>query len=448
MAKLLTDLRNSLWFVPTLIVITAAVLAYIMLELDGIVGGEALARFPRFFGAGAEGSRQLLASIASSTITVTGVVFSITIVALSLAAAQYSPRVLRHFMGDRTNQLVLGVFVGVYVYCLMVLRTVRGGDESFVPGISILFALLLALVGIGFLIFFIHHIALSIQVSHISSRLAEEAIHALKAAYPEPGGKARDDDVTDVPSVWQPVPSAETGYVQQVDVDRLVRCALACGRVLRMEKRVGDFVIGGHPLVSISGEGEPSRKLTGQVQGAYAINAYRDISQDPDFGVQQLVDIALKALSPGVNDVGTARNVLNYVTAILCELAMRDTAEVERVICEGRLAFIKRNRTFEEIFDAAVGPVRRHAVDNAEMVLHVLRALGEVAGVAGATDHLPVLVKHFDALVEAVHSKQMTSVDQQALQTAIDELGRAVDNLGGPKRPRPQHIEVRVPRAL
>jgi uncharacterized membrane protein len=141
MAKLLTDLRNGFWFAPTIIVLATVALAMLALELDAIVGDDALSRFPRLFGAGAEGARQLLSAIASSTITVAGVVFSITIVALSLTAAQYSPRALRNFMGDRANQLVLGVFVGIYVYCLLILRTIRGGDESFVPGISIVLAL-------------------------------------------------------------------------------------------------------------------------------------------------------------------------------------------------------------------------------------------------------------------------------------------------------------------
>src|SRR5689334_4027204 len=148
MLKLLTDLRNSFWFLPSLTVVTCVLVAIGAIELDGFIGKDALARFPRLFGAGAEGARELLSSIAGSTITVAGVVFSITIVALSLTAAQYSPRVLRNFMADRVNQGVLGVFVGIYVYCLIVLRTVRAGDDGFVPGISIIGALLLALVGV------------------------------------------------------------------------------------------------------------------------------------------------------------------------------------------------------------------------------------------------------------------------------------------------------------
>ena len=127
-------LRASLWFLPGLIVVCSVALAFALVEADGRVSRELLAEYPRLFGAGAEGSRGMLGAVAGSMITVAGVTFSITVVALSLASSQYTPRILRNFMSDRANQAVLGVFVGVFAYCLVVMRTVRGGDEgTFVP---------------------------------------------------------------------------------------------------------------------------------------------------------------------------------------------------------------------------------------------------------------------------------------------------------------------------
>jgi uncharacterized membrane protein len=294
--------------------------------------------------------------------TVAGVVFSITIVALSLTAAQYSPRVLRNFMGDRGNQVVLGVFVGIYVYCLLVLRTVRGGEDGFVPGISIVGALLLAIVGVGVLIFFIHHIALSIQVSHIAARVARDTITAVRNVYPpcratDGGSEGMHVDV----QRWHAVCAPANGYIQRIDMDALLRWARAQQRLVRVNKAVGEFVVRGNPMLEVSGDESPAPEAAQDLLAGFAINTYRDIVQDPEFGLQQLVDIALKALSPGVNDVGTARNVVHYITSVLCELARR-TAEEQRYFCQdGRLAVIKNCRTFEDIVQATLAPIRRNA---------------------------------------------------------------------------------------
>ena len=180
MVKLRTlfiQLRSSLWFLPTLMVFGSAALAAILIELDTRLNLKLVTEFPRLFGAGAEGSRGMLSSIASSMITVAGVTFSITIVALSQASNQYSSRILRNFMRDRGNQTVLGVFLGVFTYCLLVLRSIRGGDENrFVPSLSVFGALVLALVGISFLIFFIHHVASLLQASNVISAAAQETV--------------------------------------------------------------------------------------------------------------------------------------------------------------------------------------------------------------------------------------------------------------------------------
>ena len=178
-------LNSSLWFLPTLMVAAAIGLALALIEV-GFQGNDALvARWPRVFGVGAEGSRGMLSAIASSMITVTGVTFSITIVALALASSQYTPRILRNFMRNRTNQFVLGFFVGVFAYCLIVLRTIRGPDEgAFIPSLAILVAIVLALASVGVLIVFIHHIAASIQAGNIISAAARETIEGLRKFYP------------------------------------------------------------------------------------------------------------------------------------------------------------------------------------------------------------------------------------------------------------------------
>ena len=419
MSKFFVDLRNGSWFVPGIVVLVSAALAIGALEVDAAIGVEALSGFPRIFGAGAEASRQLLAAIATSTITVAGVVFSITIVALSLTAAQYSPRVLRTFMSDRPNQFVLGTFVGIYVYCLLVLRAVRGGEDSFVPGISIVVALLLALFGTGVLIFFIHHISSSIQVSHIAARVARETLDSVRRIYPTALGSGHPEARAGMEhGPWHCVQSAATGYIQRVDFQRLIACARTQRRVVRMERRIGEFVIKGHRLLSVSGTA-PEASFADALRSAYTINTYRDIHQDPASGVQQLVDIALKALSPGVNDIGTARNVLHHVAAILAELCARSLDEERCIEHEGELALLKRELTFEQFVDEAIGPVRRAAVDNVDMLLELLAVLGELARTGEVPQRRAAIVQHIDAIRDAVNTKRLGKADETALTVAL-----------------------------
>ena len=423
MKKFLTDLKSSFWFVPSVMVLGSIALAFAAIELDLAVGAEALARFPRLFGARAEGSRQLVAAIASSTMTVAGVVFSITIVALSLTAAQYSPRVLRNFMSDRANQLVLGVFVGVYVYCILVLRTVRGGEDAFVPGISVLIAIALAIVGIGFLIFFIHHIATSIQVSEIAARVARETIKSIRdAAQAERSGESPGDfKALAAESTWSGVPASRSGYIQQVHTDTLILCASRSGRLLRMEKAVGAFVIKGERLLSASGSAPLPEPMRARLNDAYILNTYRDLAQDPAFGVEQLVDIALRALSPGVNDTGTARNALNYIAEILCELALCGHGDDRYCMHEGKLVLIKRTQTFSDLMQSALGSIRRNSVQNLDMALPMLDTIASVALATRTPDARNAVMQELAALEESLNGSVMVSADKLTIDAALHE---------------------------
>jgi uncharacterized membrane protein len=421
MTKLLTDLRNSFWFVPTVIVALCVALAVSAVELDAIVGDDALSRFPRLFGAGAEGARQLLSAIAGSTITVAGVVFSITIVALSLTAAQYSPRVLRHFMGDRANQVVLGTFVGIYVYCLLVLRTVRAGEDAFVPGISIIGGLLLALLGVGVLIFFIHHVALSIQASHIASRVAHDTIAALPKVFPACSDEV---DSSEAPRLdlqrWHCVAAPAHGYIQQVNMSSLLGWSRANRRIVRLNKAVGEFVIRGHALLQVSGGHEVAERDLRHLMAAFAINTYRDLAEDPGFGVQQLVDVALKALSPGVNDIGTARNALHHITAVLCDLAGRSARERRYLYHDdGALGVVNCSRTFEQIVDMALRPIRRQSLGQVEMLLQLSSALGDLAQSCRTQEHCCVVAKHARALEAEVNVHVFSGEEAEAFVKAI-----------------------------
>jgi len=248
----LSSLRASFWFVPLLIVIVDVVLAVALIEADSAGSDRWLAQWPRLFGAGAEGSRQMLSTLAGSMMTVLGVTFSMTLVALTLASSQYTSRILRIFMRSKITQVTLGVFAGTFTYCLIVLRTIRSiGTVEFIPGLAVFFGFVLALGSVVVLIFFIHHIASSIQASSIIASVARETYSAIDRLFPgekEQGSEEKEDEDEEQllrllnEKTWCTVPAEESGYIQSVDSEALLHLAQEKKTILRMERGIGDFV--------------------------------------------------------------------------------------------------------------------------------------------------------------------------------------------------------------
>lgn len=432
-----SSLRASLWFVPGLIVACSVALAIVLIEMDGRVSRDLLAEYPRLFGAGAEGSRGMLGAIAGSMITVAGVTFSITIVALSLASSQYTPRILRNFMSDRANQSVLGVFVGVFTYCLVVMRTVRGGDEGvFVPSLAVAFAVVLAVTGIGFLIFFIHHTAASIQASSIIASVATETTAAVERLFPQEMGRGpqkKEPDSTggDIAGlVWQEVRSDSTGYVQGLDMDALVGLAEKHGTAARMQCGVGDFVVRGGTLASLALDAAPDKELSRQMNAIYNISRFRTVEQDAAFGVRQIVDIALKALSPGVNDTTTAVTCVDYLSAVCARVAGRRMPDARRY-SGGVLRVIARGATFESLLDEAFDQIRESAAGNAAVILRLLGALATVARATADDGRLTYIAEHAARVLSLAERSIKSDYDLGRIKTKAARLASEFGGFGG-----------------
>ncbi len=379
------ETRSSFWFVPTLIVVGAVGLAAGLIGIDATFELKFVEQWPLLFGAGAAGARGLLSAVASSMITVAGVVFSITIVALSLTSSQYTSRVLRNFMRDRNNQVVLGVFLGIFAYCLVVLRVIRGGDEgAFVPSLAVMVGLLLAFVGIAYLIFFIHYISMSIQSSSIIASAAQETLTAVNQLFPKGLGDdipEEADNVSEaalVEQAWVAVPALTTGYIQRIDGDAILDFARERRTIVRMECGIGEFIVEGTPLISVADLGELDEVTTKKLNGIYVISHYRTVDQDARFGIRQLVDVALKALSPGINDTTTAVMCVNYLTAILARLASRPIATVRR-LDEGELRVITCGPSFASLLAEAFDQIRQNAEGNVAVLTCMLHGLEVIA---------------------------------------------------------------------
>lgn len=239
-------LRSSFWFVPGILTGAAVALASVTVALDeSVTVGEWMAGQSWAYTGGAEGASLVLSTVAGSMITIAGVVFSMTLVALSLASSQLGPRLLRNFMRDTRNQVVLGTFIATFVYCLLVLRTIRRAEEAFfVPHLSVTIGVLLALVSLGVLIYFIHHVSVSIQADEVVARVNHELIHGINRLFPESMGRGNTRTAAEVagarlPEAFdreaRPVGAAEDGYLQSVDPDALMELATQENALFRLE---------------------------------------------------------------------------------------------------------------------------------------------------------------------------------------------------------------------
>jgi uncharacterized membrane protein len=431
------EARASFWFVPAAIVLGAVGLATGLIVLDATVDVHVDKRWPLVFGAGAPGSRSLLSAVASSMITVAGVVFSITIVALSLTSSQYTSRVLRNFMRDRNNQVVLGVFLGIFAYCLVVLRVIRGSDEgAFVPSLAVLGGLILAFVGIGYLIFFIHYVSMSIQSSSIIAAAAQETIAAVDHLFPEGVGDDVDEDadsdlaLTVKEQVWIAVPARKTGYIQRIDGDALLDFARVRGTIARMECGIGEFVVQGTPLICVAGPAVLDDEAADELNAIYVISPHRTVEQDASFGIRQLVDIALKALSPGINDTTTAVMCVDYLAAILVRLASRPIATVSR-LDKGELRVIARGPSFASLLAEAFDQIRQNASGNVAVLTRLLHALEIIAGQTANSRRRQSLRQQAN-LIAAVAERTVTSpYDSAGVKDAWASLSQVLDEPSG-----------------
>ena len=426
------EIRSSFWFAPAVIVLASVGLAVLLIVVDKTIDLPVVEQWPLLFGAGTDGSRGLLTAVASSMITVAGVMFSVTIVALALTSSQYTSRVLRNLMRDRSNQVVLGVFVGIFAYCLVVLRVIRGGDEGgFVPSLAVLGSLVLAFLGIACLIYFIHHISMSIQASSIIASAAEETIVAVDRLFPQGMGEDVEEDADDgleispAETAWSSVPSRRTGYIESVAGDSLLEFAREHELIVRMERGIGEFIVEGTPLVSVSGSEGLDEDATGTINAVYVIGRHRTVTQDPGFGIRQLVDIALKALSPGINDTTTAVMCVDYLAAILVRLAPRQIA-TDRRMDKGELRVLARGPNFESLLADAFDQIRQNATGNVAVLKSLAQALEIIARPTEQSGRREALRKQADLIAEMTERTITSPHDRMGVEDALLRLSQVL----------------------
>jgi uncharacterized membrane protein len=401
------QLRSSFWFVPSVMSTMAGFLALGLLQLD-IAYPNVIETIPFVYSGGADGTRGLLSAIAGSSITVAGTTFSITIAVLTLASSTYGPRVLRTFTRNTGNQVVLGTFVATFVYSLIVLRAVRGVEEQlFVPYLSTTVAIGLAVANIAVLIYFIHHVTVSIQASTIIAQVGDDLCRAIEHLYPQrfghgaEGNEERHGTTDALP--WKrdsvAICSPDSGYIQTIDDQQLMALSTKHNMVVKVEHRPGAFVVKGDDVLHVWSPEHITDDLKVQLGAAFGFGKERTLTQDVTFGIWQLVDVAIRALSPSLNDPYTAVNCLHQISVALCLLADRDFPPPNRYDEGNRLRVVASPVTFGQMLDVAFNEIRQNGKQFGMVLTTMLDTIGVIAARVQSVDALDAL-RHHAQLIE------------------------------------------------
>jgi uncharacterized membrane protein len=325
------SVKASYWFIPSLMTIAAFAVALLTIHLDRIWGSEWLLASGWVESSRPEGARSQLTVIAGAMIAISSTVFAITISAVAFASGNYGPRLLTNFMNDRGNQVSLGVFIATFVYNLTVLRVVRNPQDvpapgesaaqaaAFVPQLSMLVSSASVLLAVAVLVFFLHHVPASIRVNTVLGRVGRHLIGDIEKRYPRRGTGTEPRPTA--PGV--PVSAASIGYVEIIDFAALDAIAQEAGRTITLRIRTGDFIHPHLPIVDLSGEA-PDKAVKDRVRDCFSLGDSRTPTQDLEFLIDELVEIGMRALSPGVNDPFTAVTAIHWMGASLAKLADRD----------------------------------------------------------------------------------------------------------------------------
>lgn len=381
-----TAILESYWFVPALMSTAAIILAVALILIDSAFGIGGSDRLEWLLSSQPDGARSLLSTVAGSMITVAGVSFSVTLVALATATSQYGPRLLSLFLRDRGVQVTMGVFSSTFLYCLIVLRVVRSAPPeassesaaAFVPQLAVLGALILAVLAVGVFIYFIHHIAQVMHVSNVAARAAHQLLDGIDAlaAHRRTQGPTpiRDPDAQTPDTVPDSVLSTRSGYVQALNVEGLRDLAREHGLVISVDAGHGSFVTERHPLARAWPAGA-SDAIAAGVRACFAVANRRTHAQDVLFTVEQIVQIASRALSPGVNDPFTAMTCMDWLESALQRYAGVQSARALGYEESGFLRVVVPTVSFEQMCAAAIDQLVPYASADVNAALHLMHSI-------------------------------------------------------------------------
>ncbi|MGB0113940.1 MAG: DUF2254 domain-containing protein [Ilumatobacteraceae bacterium] len=423
--------RHRLSFIPTLYVVGAIVLVQALLLVDRGLTDEVL---PTWLETTVDSARSVFSTIAGGLITSITLLLSMMLVAVQLASTQFSPRTLRDWLGNRTLQRAIGLVLGTTVYCLLALRSTRDfgeGADATVPHVTVLVAVALGVLSLVAVVRSVDHLTQSVRVGSVAERVATETIEVIGRTENMPPGQAPEllpasaatvvTDRVEVPPDAVPIETTNTGWIQQIDADGLLS-ALPEGSTGFVAVSIGGFVPDHAPLLWIAPPPHADDPCRERVLDAFAIGDSRTMQQDVEFGLVQLTDVAVRALSPGVNDPTTACDVIVHIGNVLVSIWEQDEPASSRS-SEGRTVVMVRV-THAAYLDRAFGPIRRYGAADPEVMVTLLRTIALVRSEAVRRD-LPGPLEPLDALTAATLATADTSTWSETEIERFEQTSRS-----------------------
>ncbi len=406
-------LRNNYWFLPGIMFVSAFGLALATLTIDRELD-EIRWKTGWLYEGGPDAARSLLASMAGATLTLAGVVFSMNLVSLTMASAQFGPRLLYNFVRDIGSQITLGIFTAVFTFCMVVLREVRGEEgmpDAFVPYVSVSVAGFMALCSIAVLIYYVHHVAVHIQAPVVVANVGRELERAIKIEYShklDPGQERTNyremllqRKIPDFCEGACAVNSPQSGYVQAVDFDRLTVLAARYNLTIKIVSRPGQFTIEGTSILLVCPADRCSRKLDEELIDCIVIGRRRTAVQDIEFAINELCEVAVRAMSPAINDPFTCISCVDWLAAAMEEVFQRDTPPGFLADAEDNVRVVWHPVTHEGVMDSAFNQIRQFAKGSPAVMTRLLEAYARIAAHTRTEEERTIVRKHADMAIRA-----------------------------------------------
>ena len=424
------QLRTNLWLMPAIGVVAAVILFLITYALDKAAYNGDFAVPGWAISGTADVARTVLTAIAAAVITVVGVVFSIIIVALTLTSTQFGPRMLRTFIRDRGTQITLGTYVGTFVYAVLTLGSVgQGHHGSFVPHISVTMTLLLMLVDVGVLVFFLHHIAVQIQLPEVIAGIAGDLQDAIEL---QAGDESSGADaelaallIANMDGSGGVLAAPRSGYLQYVEHETLVDIAAEVDAVIHVQLRPGHFIVAGQQYATVW-PAEAADGVSRELAGAHVTGPYRTLAQDVSFGMDQLVEICIRALSAAVNDTFTALTCIDWIGDSLCKVTGKWLPTRVYRDPRGAVRVIATETTWERLVQRAFEKVRQAARGMPAVMIRQLDALAKIMERTTTAEERQILLDQA-AMIERLSA---ATVDEPADRADISRAYQEVVSTG------------------
>lgn len=427
--------KESFWLVPTIGGVAAVLLGLGLVMLDQHLTDMGADQLPFLSALSPSAGRSILSTIGTSMLTVAGTTFSITISVLATTSSTYGPRLVRNFMADRSNQIVLAVFTSTFVYCLVVLRAVRTELEdrsAFVPTIATHVGLVLGLADVAVLVYLIHHTATSVQITTLQKRVQADLIHSIETTRPDPHRRGWASGVAVPPGGGDLVRVDRDGYVHSVDIDAVLRIAVRDDLVLRLCVMPGDYLAPGEPIVDIlSGSPADPAATEAQLLRAYSVGVERMPAQDVRFALQQMTEVAVRGLATGTNDPYTPISAMDLSRTALAPLVAWGDPANARLDDAGRPRVLFTWPATAELVGDLIDSMRQYGVEHLTVVLATFGLVQRLAEVARSDEVRSRMAIGTRALLDAYRDSAPASVDLEKAEAhgraALAALARRLD---------------------